>query len=215
MKIHDVVQLSPEWFELRRGLLTASEFHRLITPKTMKPAADSNNLITELIAEVYHPGPLSELSAQPSRAMQHGLDTEDEARNFYALVRNLDVREVGLVVTDDGRFGSSPDGLIAPDPAAGKVEVRYEGCLEMKCPTSKVHVGYVREGVLPAEYRAQCHGHMIVTGLDWCDFLSYCVGFPPLLLRVERDEFTTKLEDCLEAFWPKYQAALADFAKRT
>ena len=197
-RIIPCTQLSPEWFELRRGRPTASQFDRIMTPKTMKLAAAHDDYINELIAETFHPGPLTDLAIAPSRAMQRGTDCEPEARAFYAMQSGVDVVQVGLVETDDGRFACSPDGLVGDD-----------GCLELKCPSGKVHVGYLRDWDLPAEYRCQVHGQLIVTGRDWVDFLSYYSGSPSqFLIRVVPDRFTVALRGVLDEFWDKYQKAL-------
>ena len=197
MRIIPCTQLSPEWFELRRGRPTASQFDRIMTPKTMKLAAAHDEYINELIAETFHPGPLTELAVAPSRAMARGTDCEPEARAFYSMQAGVDVVQVGLVETDDGRFAYSPDGLVGDD-----------GCLELKCPSGKVHVGYLRANDLPVEYRCQVHGELLVTGREWIDFMSYCRGLPPLLIRVLPTTFTTALMAALDEFWENYQAAL-------
>src|SRR6478609_9609842 len=51
MKIHDVAQRSPEWHALRLGKPTASEFHKIITPKTGKLSAQARKFACRLIAE--------------------------------------------------------------------------------------------------------------------------------------------------------------------
>jgi hypothetical protein len=128
MKEYDVPQTSPEWWELHRGRPTASRFDQIITPKKAELSAASKTLICQLVAERHYPGPLEELLAPPTRAMQRGIELEPEARAFYELERSLDVRQVGFITTDDGRFGCSPDGLVG-----------VEGGLELKCPDGKTH----------------------------------------------------------------------------
>ena len=44
-------QGSDEWIQARLGIPTASQFHRIITPKTMKPAASAEGYIDQLVAE--------------------------------------------------------------------------------------------------------------------------------------------------------------------
>ncbi len=206
MKEYDCVQLSPEWFEARRGIPTASNFDRIITPKTMKLASAADEYIAELIAEVFHIGPLSDLQTPMSRAMLHGVDSEPAARAFYSLQTGMDVKQTGFIVTDDGRAGSSPDGIVISKTDAG-TEV-MEGALEIKCPQGKAHVGYLLNGGLPDAYRGQVHGHLLVTGLPFCDFLSYCDGLPPLLVRVTPDSFTAALREALDLFHGRFTAAL-------
>ena len=199
MKIIDCEQYSDKWWEARRGVPTASEMGRIITPKTGKLAAAADGYIFTLLGDLYDVEyPRKDTLA--TAAMRRWTMMEPEARSYYELHRGVDVRQVGFCTTDDGRFGSSPDGL-------------SEGALELKCPMPATHVEWLVGGTLPDEHKVQCHGHLIVTGLPWCDFLSYLPGAPPLLVRVEPDDFTKKLRDCLEAFWVKYQETKEKIAR--
>ncbi len=193
MKTFYCEQQSPEWWELHRGVPTAGSFDRIITPKKAQLSAGADDLICELIAQRLTIGSIAPQQGFTSHAIQHGIETEAEARRWYEMDRGLDVQQVGMCMTDDGRFGCSPDGLVNDD-----------GGLELKCPTLKTHVAYLRDGVLPAEYKPQVHGCLIVTGRLWWDFLSYAPGLDPLLVRVTPDEFTEKLRECLELFWASY-----------
>lgn len=199
MRIHNVSQLSQEWFELRRGKPSASNFGRIMTPKTGKLSASADEYICELIAELHFLG--TEKPVTP--AMQHGTDCEEEARKWYSFDKDQAVQQVGGIETDDGHFWCSPDGLVGSD-----------GLLELKCPIGKTQVAYLLDGGLPAEYRAQVHGQLIVTGRAWLDFLSYCPGLPPLLLRVEPDEYTEQLRKTLGVFWERFQTLLGQIRDR-
>jgi hypothetical protein len=150
-----------------------------------------------LIAQLYDPL-YGVVEDYVSASMKNGRIMEPEARRFYELERDCDVTECGLCLTDDGRYGSSPDSLISTD-----------GVLELKAPNYKTQIKYLLAGCLPAEYAPQCHGHLLVTQRKWCDFMSYCVGLPPLLVRVVPDEFTLKLAEALESFWKMYSAMRA------
>ena len=72
-------------------------------------------------------------------------------------------------------------------------------------------IGYVMENVLPPAYKCQVHGYLIVTGRKVWNFWSYCRHFEPFLIRVERDEFTAKLEAELYNFCKRYNEARARF----
>lgn len=198
MKTHMMMQYSPEWWEARRGKPSASNFKRIITPKKMELAAGAETYIDELIAEVIHMDP-NFLSERPqSRAMEEGTRREPESRRWYEMDCGLTVQQIGGCETDDGRFWCSPDALVGDD-----------GILELKNPDGNTQVAYLRAGTLPDEYRAQCHGHLLISGRQWCDFVSYVPMYPAFKVRVEKDEFTVKLAAALDLFYVRYAEAKA------
>ncbi len=189
-------QGSPEWLAVRRGVPTSSEFGKILTPKTMELSAQADKYIALLISDVMRHD-YGHTVKFKSRSMERGLEFEDESRSYYELVNDIDVTRVGFIISADGRFGSSTDGLIGED-----------GVLEMKNPDPDTHTQWLMEGVLPNEHKNQCHGSLIVTGRKYCDFISYYPGLPPLIVRVTPDEFTKKLEAALDKFWDRYQMFL-------
>jgi hypothetical protein len=202
MKAFDFPQYSPEWWLARKGVPTASGFKSIVTPKKFEPSKSMDAYACQLVAEKFD----KFYSIEPefeTQAMREGSTLEPDARAYYEFQRGHDVTEVGFCLTDDERFGCSPDGLI------GEV-----GCLELKCPQPATHVRYLHDGGLPDDYAPQCHGHLIVTGRDWCDFMSYAPGLPPHLVRIYPDERTELLRKSLEAFWVRYQEILASVGAR-
>lgn len=199
MKIIDCIQGSPFWFDVRRGIPSASNFDRIITAKTMKPSAQQDDYVAELIAELSGLTPpwIREEGGIPNAAMKNGTNYEPEARRFYEFSRNVEVQQVGFCVHDCGHYGCSPDGLIGED-----------GGLELKCPLLKTQARYLIDGGLPSDYRAQVHGALLVTGREWWDFMSYAPGLEPLIIRVVPDEFTEALAAALDKFWDRYQECL-------
>jgi hypothetical protein len=209
MKILEGSQGTPEWWEAKKGIPSASNFDRILTAKTLKPSAQQDDFICELIADTICqlPNYFTE-QGKPvnSYAIQAGIDREPAARRWFELEANLTVRQVMLCKSDDERFACSPDGLVTHD---GQIV----GGLELKCPLPKTHVQYLMGNGLPAEYRAQVHGSLIVTGLPLWFFMSYTPPLPPLLVKVEPDDFTMKLREELDRFYIKYQQALAHISK--
>lgn len=192
----DFDQYSPEWWKVRRGVPTASEFGNLITPKTRKPAAAAQTYIYRLIGDLFDPQ-YGEREEYVNAAMREGTIREAESRRWYSLEMDQDVQQVGFCLTDDGRFGCSPDALVGED-----------GALELKNPSATTHVAWLDEGVLPDEHRAQTHGHILVTGRSWCDWVSYCPPLPALRIRVTPDDFTEAMRKAMDQFWDRYQAVL-------
>ncbi len=197
------VQGTPEWFNARRGVPSASNFSRIMTQKTCKLSAQAEEYICELIGDVMGTLLPPWVENYTNSAIRWGEQTEGEARAFYAMERNVDVQQVGFCTTDDGRFGASPDGLVGED-----------GGLELKCPLPRTHTAYLLSAKLhgpsvPDDYKPQVHGALIVTGRKWWDFMSYCPGMDPLIVRTEPDAYTEKLRAALEEFYPRYMKALA------
>lgn len=196
MRIIECKQGSSEWFEARRGIATASGMSNIITPGRAEPSKSMVPYIYELLADKYTGGVPLGVESYTSRAMQDGIDLEPEARKCYDFIAAGEkVREVGFCLSDDGRFGCSPDGLVGED-----------GGLELKCPLPKTHIRYLVENELPSEYKAQVHGSLIVTDRKWWDFMSYAHGLPEFRIRVVPDEYTLSLRKCMQVFITKYDA---------
>lgn len=203
MKIFwDIIQGSPEWFDVRRGIPTASRFKEVATPARCELSKQADALAAELASDVTALAPPflteSERNKPPNPAMRNGQEQEPAARRFYAAATGRPVRQCGFVLTDDGRWGCSPDGLIVGDYLEPEPRVILGG-LELKCPLPKTHAQYLLNGTLPLEHKCQVHGALLVTGCPWWDWMSFCDGMEPLLIRVEPDEFTVKLAAALDA----------------
>jgi len=200
MKLFNVEQRSAEWWRLRRGIPTASSFDKIMSPVKCVPSTSQDGFIDSLIAEsidqVYSCEPED---SYVSKSMQNGIDTEPEARSWYAMRTDQELTEVGFCLSDCGRYGCSPDALVGEN-----------GMIEVKCPDLKTHIRYVRNGTLPSEYKCQVHGSLLVTRREWCDFISYSPSdeIDSLIIRVYPDDFTATLQGELEKFLRKYQSAL-------
>lgn len=189
MNIIECEQGSQEWVKARLGVPSASGFSKIITPAKGALSKSATDYVFELIQEVKL-GKAEELFK--TKAILEGIRLEPQARAFYSILQDADVEEVGFVKSECGNFGCSPDGLIDD----------RKGGLEIKCPTLKTHLKYLYNGTLPSEYKLQVHGSMWVTGLDYWDFMSYSEveGIEPLLIRIERDEFTESLGKAFAEF---------------
>jgi len=174
-------QRSDAWFDARCGRVTGIGFKDLMTYENdIKKAKNSigyNNLVTRIAVETI----TGEVEpTYQNDIMQRGLDLEPFARIEYEHLFDVVVDEVGFVIPDeDSPFhdwvGVSPDGLT-------------DGLLEIKCPLGNTHFKYLREASLPPEYRWQVQGQLFVTGLLYCDFMSYYPKMKPFIIRIEPDE---------------------------
>jgi len=187
----DIEQRSEEWFRARAGRPTASQFSRIITPAG-KRSTQWHDFATDLVLESIEPGAPPEFIGNDDT--DRGNDLEPEAREMFTELMGLDdVREVGFVTRDDGVIGCSPDGLIYRDgkPIAG---------LEIKCPRRSAHALAYLKNEMPEKHKPQVHGSMAVTGLKHWYYFSYRPNFPPLVLRIDWSDYTTRLSDELDSF---------------
>ena len=184
----NVIQGSDQWLKCRLGLPTGSQFHKIVTPKTMKPSKQAEDYLNDLVAEYIIGEPLE---PEMTQYMARGLELEDEASDYYEFQTGLEPVTIGFCLRDDRLVGCSPDRLIGDD-----------GGLEIKCPAPGTHIGYLRNNdKLRDKYKAQVQGFLWITGREWCDLLSYHPTIHSLILRCERDkEFIDLLELHVGAF---------------
>lgn len=197
MKILECEQGSGEWLKARLGILTASTLDALVTPegKLRTGQGPETYLYRKLCERLL--GFSTEFSG--SYDMEQGQVLEREARGWYAFERNLDVREVGMCLTDDGRVGASPDGLIGED-----------GGIEIKCFAPENALRTLLTCDVPKDYVVQVQTSLWVTGRAWWDFLSYSRQWPAFVLRVEPDAKMQKaIGDAIETFYAKFDPLCA------
>ena len=171
-------QRTDDWFQQRIGRFTASEIHKLICKK----GALTQTARTYIVEKVTETIIGQNNDSFETMAMVWGTDHEPEALELYELVTGNDVELSGFHQYGD-HAGGSPDGLIGDD-----------GMIEIKCPySSKNHIEYgLIESAkdLPPAYFWQMQMNMMITGREWCDFVSYdprC-KYHIFIYRVDADE---------------------------
>jgi YqaJ-like viral recombinase domain len=201
LKIHNVEQLSIEWAKLHIGIVTASEFGQLVSPTLkIRDGEMPKTLLYKKTAEVYRGEPMCNLTPGFSvAATEQGLFLEEEARPWFALTYDVDVKTAGFCTHDNGLAGCSPDGLVGED----------EG-LEIKSPEPQTHCRWLIGGELPAEHAPQVHFSLYVTGRARWRFVSYRRRFPALVVTVERDEtIMAMIDGVVNDFHAKLETAVS------
>lgn len=177
MQILNLEQGSDEWLNARLGVATCSNFDKIIT-STGKESATLPKYALELAVQKLLLEPEESFK---SEAMQRGNDLEPEARGLYEEENLVVVDRVGMILSDCGNYGYSPDGLVGDD-----------GLIEIKCPLATTHLKYLLDDKLPTDYVAQVQGGLMISGRKWCDFISYHPNFQEgrkiFIKRVFRDE---------------------------
>jgi hypothetical protein len=174
----DVKQGSDEWLKMRLGKITGSRLKEVFK-------SDNLTLVDEMISEID-----SELIDKSfvSVEMQRGKDLEPIARSIYEQIKEIKIDEVGFCLSDSNDYlAYSTDGF---------TECR-KGGIEIKCPSTKTHVKYIRMNQLPNEYKHQVYCAFLVNKkLEWFDFVSFDDRFksrPMWIKRVTREELESVL----------------------
>jgi hypothetical protein len=144
--------------------------------------AARKDLRAQLVVERLTGRPLDVGEGYVSPDMQNGIDREGAARAAYEAYRGVLVTDCAFLTKGD-ELGFSPDGLVGD-----------EGLVETKSPKLSTHLAYLKAAAntplgfqLPPDYGPQVAHGLHVSGRAWCDFVSYCPGWPaPLDLLVIR-----------------------------
>lgn len=182
MQWHDVAQNSEDWFSLRVGKATGSNFGKFMA-NFGKAFGDPAKRYALQLALERVTGLKAEFSFQ-SDDMERGHIQEPVARMLYEDTQFIEVTNGGFF--DCKTYGDSPDGLVGKD-----------GVLEIKSVTAAVHWATHERGGFDPAYRWQLVGHLDCSGREWVDFASYCSDFPPagqlIIFRQDRDDFKDEL----------------------
>jgi hypothetical protein len=169
MQIIDCEQNSTEWLRARAGLATASAFKDVMAKGEGKTR---RTYMLKLAGEIISGEPAESYSNVHT---ERGHAMEDDARNFYSLIRDVEPERVGFIV--NGRKGCSPDSLIGD-----------KGMLEVKTKLPHLLIEALLKDEFPPEHKAQCQGALWVAEREWIDIAIYWPNMPLFVKRATRDE---------------------------
>jgi hypothetical protein len=186
-------QGTPEWLQARAGVLTASDF----TLARLKPGAKMTDSQANLaFAKAWERITEKPMERAPAGwAAERGHDMEPFARIAHEAEIRQTVRQVGLVLTDDFKFGASADGLIGD-----------EGGAEYKCFVSPVKLRPILINNDFSTMNDQVQGGLWITRRQWWDMCLFCpdldlIGQEFQRHRANRDEsYIEELESDLWRF---------------
>jgi len=187
LQIIDVPQNSQEWLHARLGIPTASCFGLVVAPgRADQPSKQRQTYMLTLLGERLT-GELSEQASSPNFDRGHRM--EIDAANDYEFRQRVTTETIGFMRR--GNVGCSPDRLITGT----------RGLVEIKSKKANLQLAAILADELPAEHKAQVQGGLLVSGYEYCDFVSYWPGLPLFVKRVYRDEaYIDWLRDELDAF---------------
>lgn len=201
----ELEQGSPEWLAARCGILTASVVGKLITPKTVKVAAnDTARGLTQTLVAERITGRV--VPIQPSRPMQRGTLDEPLARDHYS-THHAPAVEVGFMVrTINGhQLGYSPDGLVGDD-----------GLIEIKSREQHIQLQAFLDDEVPLANMAQIQTGLLVSGRKWLDYCSWSGGMPMFVKRVYPDlVWHIAITEALHKFETTAEVTISDYLNKT
>ena len=185
MEIHEVEQGSPDWFALRLGIPTASEFSTVLAKgKGGGESKTRRTYLLKLAGERLTGEPMDSYS---NGHMERGKVMESEARAAYAFMRDADPELVGFI--RNGDVGASPDSLVG------------DGMLEIKTALPHILIDKLLRDEFPPEHKAQCQGQLWVAEREWVDLAIYWPGLPLFVKRAHRDEkYIKELSEAVARF---------------
>ena len=145
VKILKIEQRTPEWYELRKNMITASNWGACLG---INKYETRNKFILKKCGHSTFRG---------SEATEWGVKYEPVATRLYELRNRTEIVEFGVLPHPDYIFlGASPDGITP-----------LGIMLEIKCP-------FRREinGTIPSYYWAQMQAQLEVCNLTYCDYLE-------------------------------------------
>lgn len=169
LEIFDCEQNSPQWYECRRGVVTASNFSAVLAKGEGKTRATyMRKLAGEIVTGEVMPSYMN-------AAMERGHAMEDEAIEKFAFIHGLEPSVCGFMRR--GRVGASPDRLLPGNRL-----------LEAKTKEPHILIDCLERRRLPPEHVAQTQGQLWVAGSDGSDFIAYWPGMPLFHVEVVADQ---------------------------
>jgi putative phage-type endonuclease len=142
-----IKQRTPEWYELRKSRLTASDAYDAI--------ANNNLLLAKKKAGVY----VDDIKLNKVPPIKWGTMFEDMAMRCYSQMNDdMIINEFGLIPDKElEHFGASPDGI-------SEMGIM----IEIKCP----YMRKIKDGYIPPKYITQMQGQLAVCNLEECDYVE-------------------------------------------
>ena len=184
MIIHNMEQWTPEWFEVRKFKMTASNANTIsVNWKGL------DTYIKEIVSEGLSTWEKEHYS---NKHTERWNELEEFAREMYELETGNTVSEVWFIEYNKYVW-CSPDWLVWEDWG-----------IEIKCLMDVKHFSHVIwEEKIDKSHMAQIQMCLMITGRKWWDYVLYNPNYEKSLIihRVERDEdFIKKIEVGLK-YW--------------
>lgn len=189
----DIIQGTPEWFDIRKGKVTASRAQAI--------ASNGKGLetyINEVVSEYFSS---AEKEHYSNIHTERGHELEPTARSMYELENDCEVEQIGFCELNEF-VGCSPDGLVGED-----------GMIEIKCPEDKVYFNIIINEKIDSGYMWQCQMNMFILERKWCDLIFYNPNFKKSMkiFRLVPDE---KMQEDLKEGFKKVEERIKELKNK-
>ena len=162
MIFHDVEQNSEEWFDLRIGKVTTSNFGKFMANYGKKFGEPAKKYAFKLAKEQVT-GVKADEESYSNKYMEAGHEWEPVACDEYTKETFNLVSNGGFCQSEKHpNVGGSPDGLVGAN-----------GGIEIKSVIDWTQRNNIKRGGFDPAYKWQILGNIWLCGLDWLDFISY------------------------------------------
>lgn len=191
-RLGTIAALTPEWFQARRGRITASQRAAVIAKRNDKSWESLRQSI------LYDLSPFWEHKDFTNSAMDWGREHEAEAIANASLDYGVEAIEPGLVIHPDHYYaGATPDFFMGPN-VSGQVKCPYN-------PDNHKKVLYTKR--IPDQYYHQVNFEAWVSGRSKILFMSY----DPREREYTRCAYVEMEADM--ALWKAFEKNLLDFRR--
>lgn len=171
---HDIEQGTDDWFDLRLGKATASNFGIIMAHNGKKFGDPAKRYAMQIALEEFT---CKSVESYKNDWMERGNILEPEARALFEEETFLAVSNGGFM--EWGKIGGSADGITE------------EGLIEIKSVKYSTHFNTLQEG-FDKGYQWQIQGNLWIYDKPSLHFISYCPEFPEnkrlYIEKVDRDE---------------------------
>lgn len=175
-----LVQQSDAWLEMRRTKIGASDAPVIMG---VSPWSTQFKLWQEKL-KLIEP-------KKKTKAMQQGIDGEDEARTAF-------INETGIIVAPDVKFHNNIEFMMA---SLDGISPDKKSVVEIKRPGDVDH-DIARLGEVPEKYYPQLQHQLEVCELDMLYYFSFRSVTDTVLVKVFRDDkYIKRMIDAEREFW--------------
>jgi len=187
MIFHDVQQNSDEWFDLRVGKVTTSNFGKFMA-NIGKSFGDPAKRYAFKLAKEQVTGLKTDDESYSNKFMELGHEWEPVANNAYQYETFNEVTNGGFCQHETLlNVGGSPDGLVG-----------VGGGIEIKSVIDWTQRNTIKRNSFDPSYKWQILGNIWLCNLDWLDFVSYGYNYTEdkklFVHRVERIEYQKEID---------------------